>query len=202
MGLAFPEASEWRVPGARNFRPSDSPIYLASDDQGGAIQINATGRSIAYVPGITITPRDDEVTFMRGEGAALSEAVERGDAVQLLKFKDVEYRARAVEKPSEETPFYVAVLEARWPAERKTKVLVDRVRIIGLSERHVASPNGLFGVLKYVEHGDATKDKRLRIRYVIVDGAGHIVDQVSFHHLDERVWEFRQEDNGKTEARR
>jgi hypothetical protein len=177
-GLLSDERSKWQGNGAGNQRGPHAMTLLLGHEQG-ATRIDIKRQSITDVVGLTVAVND--------KGPALSPALDSGPSVLLVKLKDVEYRANILEKPATYKDHYVASLEVRWPAEGKSKTLLNRVNIKDISKFSRTSPNRLYAVLKYEEPSKDEKEVATRVHCLIVDNAGNIFDRLFFHHLD-RSW--------------
>jgi len=154
---------------------SDTLTLLLGHEHG-ATQIDIKRRTVTDVPGVNVA--------LSEKYAGLSPSLDSGPSILLLKLKHVEYRINILEKSATTTSHYVASLEARWPVAGKAKAILNRADIVSLSIFTKASPNGLYAVLKYEEPDKDKNAMGSRIRYLIVDDAGNIVDRLFFRQFD------------------
>jgi hypothetical protein len=169
------DRSEWQGDGAGG-QPGSAKMNLLLGHAHGATRIDIRRRTVTDVPGRTVAECAAALPW--------SPSLDSGPSVVLIKLKDIEYRAKILEKREKPSVDYVVSLEARWPTEGKAKTLLSRVVIKGFSMFTKASPNRLFAVLKYE---DADKDDDAagtRVHFLIVDNEGNIVDRLFFHHFD------------------
>jgi hypothetical protein len=155
--------------GSENRRGSGAQTMLIGQERG-ALKIDVSRRTITYVAGLTVPAVVDD--------SGVSHSLHFDPTALLIKLKNVEYRVNVLEQPSRTANFHLANLEARWPAEGRTKVLLSRVRITDIPGCREASPNGRFAVLRFQDAGS-------RIHFVIVDDAGNLVDRLFFHNVDD-----------------
>ncbi len=151
-------------------------VALLIGHEKGATRIDLKRRTLSHVAGLAVGVSE--------KWADLAPRLDRGPSVSLLRLKDVEYRLTILEKPTGDLihSSYVADLEARWPAEAKSKILLNRVKIKGISMFMRVSPNRLYGVPKYVEHRKDDKEAGSRVHFLILDNDGNILDRISFIH--------------------
>jgi hypothetical protein len=166
---------DWLGGVSKKQKPTDTMTVLVGQGRG-AIQIDLKQRTVTELVGPAAPNANASSAF------SASTATKPLDL--LVKLRDVEYRTRVLEYPTRKAPYHVASLEARWPIERRTKTLLDRVQVDGLPTCDKTSPNGRYAVVKYEEPKKEKNEKRLRIHYVIVDHGGNTVDSLLFEHLD------------------
>lgn len=171
------EWSRWQgQPTGIGHNPGSGAQTLLVRHEHGTTQIDIKRRRVTDVAGVNVG--------LNEKYAGVSPSLDSGPSILMIKLKNVEYRINILEKNTGTTSHYVASLEAKWPAEGKSKVLLNHADIVSLSMFTRASPNGLYAVLKYEE---PNKDKNAlgsSIRYLIVDHAGNIIDQLFFRQFD------------------
>ncbi len=175
--LLSDERCQWQRNDDRNPLNAEVVALLVGHETG-ATRVDLKRRTVSDVAGGKVG--------ISARWADLSPTLDSGPTVLLLRLKDVEYRLNILEKPTGNLirSQYIADVQARWPAEAKSKILLNRVRIKQISMFMRVSPNRFYGVLKYDEPDKDDKEVGSRVHFLILDNQGNILDRLFFLHVD------------------